>query len=561
MVTPTFRRKQPRLAVLLAGLCLAAGAAPANADGLSSRTFQLEHDASGITSLKRTGDVADTDYIAANAALGRLIVRYRTSAHGDWKELRDLVPRPGGPEGTITYSLGALLPTLASRASGSAVQGVAGVRGLNDGVVPMPAGGGRGGRRWWARCRAARRHPGVHVDAVSVARPSGFSTPFPRKRTIGRTEVFWTVAPQSWRLLYQDAGQWKEVQAERRLRPRDQRVLRGRVHASEDHGLAYRGDDDTRGGAGPGGVARRARPGACTVERSRRHRNVHAATTRSLEWTIILANQRGRPVEIGDLAVPLHSRSAPAPAATSTRRSCCAIRSSPAMARGSTGSGATRDGPYLVMTPSGQRSSSTSTARAGRSRRTSTRRRPAPRPARRAATGGCPVSSLTIAAEGNDHLHVHVPVGEGRRRRARGPLPRREVRHHHRARHGRARRSAGDDFAAHAQHDQRAGPRVSGATKIAWTPCPRKPSVYTVKFSQLGENMLHDQIRRAGQWSTLEFFVTEPLETVIQKRAAFLVSHHQHTDPSKWYVGMYSDWDRRTRSAAARTIATASRPG
>ena len=96
MVTPTFRRKQPRLAVLLAGLCLAAGPAPAAADDLSSRAFQLKYDASGITSLKRTGDVADTDYIAANAALGRLIVRYRTSAHGDWKELRDLLPRPGG---------------------------------------------------------------------------------------------------------------------------------------------------------------------------------------------------------------------------------------------------------------------------------------------------------------------------------------------------------------------------------------------------------------------------------------------------------------------------------
>ena len=36
-----------------------------------------------------------------------------------------------------------------------------------------------------------------------------------------------------------------------------------------------------------------------------------------------------------------------------------------------------------------------------------------------------------------------------------------------------------------------------------------------------------------GQWTTLEFFVTEPLETVIKKRAAFLVSHHQHKDPSE----------------------------
>ena len=57
-----------------------------------------------------------------------------------------------------------------------------------------------------------------------------------------------------------------------------------------------------------------------------------------------------------------------------------------------------------------------------------------------------------------------------------------------------------------------------------------------MKFSRLGENMLKVRYGN-GQWSTLEFFVTEPLETVIQKRAAFLVSHHQHTDPAKWYVG------------------------
>jgi len=68
--------------------------------------------------------------------------------------------------------------------------------------------------------------------------------------------------------------------------------------------------------------------------------------------------------------------------------------------------------------------------------------------------------------------------------------------------------------------------------------------IYRVRFSRLGENLL--KIRYGnGQWTSLEFFVIEPLETVIQKRAAFLVSHHQHTDPSKWYVGVYSDWDQK----------------
>jgi hypothetical protein len=43
----------------------------------------------------------------------------------------------------------------------------------------------------------------------------------------------------------------------------------------------------------------------------------------------------------------------------------------------------------------------------------------------------------------------------------------------------------------------------------------------------------------------LEFFVTEPLETLIKKRAAFLVQNQQHRDPSKWYDGLFSEWDMR----------------
>src|ERR1043165_10291073 len=126
MVSPSFFRTQG-IASLVVGLGLAttAAAQPAPTD-LSNRSFQIKYGASGITSLKRTGDVADTDYIAANGALGRLIVRYRTAVHGDWKELRDPILRGradvAGGSGVIAYSLGTRQPALASRASGSAVQ-------------------------------------------------------------------------------------------------------------------------------------------------------------------------------------------------------------------------------------------------------------------------------------------------------------------------------------------------------------------------------------------------------------------------------------------------------
>jgi hypothetical protein len=70
----------------------------------------------------------------------------------------------------------------------------------------------------------------------------------------------------------------------------------------------------------------------------------------------------------------------------------------------------------------------------------------------------------------------------------------------------------------------------------------RNTSIYKVKFSRLGENEL---VVRFGkdQYSVLEFFVTESLSTLIKKRSAFLVSHQQHKDPSKWHNGLFSEWD------------------
>jgi hypothetical protein len=68
--------------------------------------------------------------------------------------------------------------------------------------------------------------------------------------------------------------------------------------------------------------------------------------------------------------------------------------------------------------------------------------------------------------------------------------------------------------------------------------------LYRVRFSRLGENLL---TVRYGEGYTmgLEFFVTEPLETLIRKRARFLIQKQQHRDPSKWYNGLISVWDMR----------------
>jgi hypothetical protein len=64
---------------------------------------------------------------------------------------------------------------------------------------------------------------------------------------------------------------------------------------------------------------------------------------------------------------------------------------------------------------------------------------------------------------------------------------------------------------------------------------------YQVKFQRLGENRLTVRYGPT-QHMFLEFFSTEPLETLIKKRAAFL-AHSQHRDPSKWYNGLITDWN------------------
>lgn len=68
--------------------------------------------------------------------------------------------------------------------------------------------------------------------------------------------------------------------------------------------------------------------------------------------------------------------------------------------------------------------------------------------------------------------------------------------------------------------------------------------VYRLRFRRLGENRI--TVRGADGWEMpVEFFVTEPLEVLIRKRADFVVRNQQHRDPAKWYDGLFSLWDRR----------------
>jgi hypothetical protein len=85
--------------------------------------------------------------------------------------------------------------------------------------------------------------------------------------------------------------------------------------------------------------------------------------------------------------------------------------------------------------------------------------------------------------------------------------------------------------------------------------------LYRVKFTKLGENKITVRfgerlrgtcplpVRRdiCNQYAVLEFFVTEPIATLIKKRGAFLATRHQHRDPAKWYNGLFSEWDMKEK--------------
>ncbi len=75
--------------------------------------------------------------------------------------------------------------------------------------------------------------------------------------------------------------------------------------------------------------------------------------------------------------------------------------------------------------------------------------------------------------------------------------------------------------------------------------------VYQVTFRRLGENQItieHDGDRR----TYLEYFITEPLETLIKKRASFIINRQQIRDPDKWWDGVFGPYDMKHK--VVRTI-------
>ena len=524
------------LRTLILGTVVVSLASAASAQDLSNEAFQIQYDQSGIRSLRRTSDVHDTDYITQNGRLGPLVVRYRTTRHGDWVELRQILMTAEQKGRSVTYALGVVEPSLASRASGSAQTGAAGIRGLNDGVVPAPSTGGRG-------AGPGPGGPAADTPLFSWAGSRGATQwvqyVFPADQEIGSADVFWVRPPKSWRLVYQDAGQWKEVAAKgsygvapnafSRVEFAPVRTMAMRIEATmapEDSVSIA----EWRVGPDPKIVS----PTDLKVTQT------FTLDGGALDWTMTLENSGARPAEVGDLGVPLNLAER-----TGARGDIYTKKLLRHAFVGGHGSfvywqRSNGVGPYLVMTPSGatkfeyfESSGGTFTPYVhGEAARN-----------RAVAVGGnwrLPVSTLTVPAGGTVTYNFKLQW-------AKDFAGVRDVLY----REGKFDTAVVPGMVVPSDLEAMISLRTTqkitsieaehAATTVVR---PVRAGVYRVRFSRLGENMLRVRYGN-GQWTSLEFFVTEPLETVIKKRAAFLVSHHQFKDPSKWYVGAFGDWDQK----------------
>jgi hypothetical protein len=518
-----------RVSAACAGAVALLVSAPALAQDLNGSGFQVRAGASGITSLRRADDTYDTEYIAPGRALGRLVVRYRTTRNGDWRELSGLIQRPSAG-GSLTYALGAPAAPLATRASASAVSGAGGLRALNDGVVPIGAAAATAAVFAWPAQAGATRW---------------VQYTFPAEQQVARTEIFWTAPPQSWRLLYLEGREWKPVQPSGAygraagaftsvdFTPVTTLALRLEAVMPPEGTVSLA---EWRVGPPPLVVA----PADLDVTET------FGIVGDALSWTIALTNRAGRPIEIGDLALPLpFAERVPPRADIYTRK---LLRHALVAGHGSWvyWERSNAEGPFLVLTPEDaakfeyfDSAESTFTPFVHAKAASATAR----------AAGGSwrlPVSALRLERRG-DAVSYRFTF-----RWARDAAGVREI------------------LYANGKFDTRVVPgmvvpsdleaRVALRTRnriiaiVAAHPADtaidttRSASgIYAIRFSRLGENMLTVKYG-GGRWTTLEFFVTEPLDTVIRKRAAFLVSHQQHSDPSKWYYGAFGDWDQKNEA-------------
>ncbi|HKR86364.1 MAG TPA: hypothetical protein VJS37_19545, partial [Terriglobales bacterium] len=88
----------------------------ASAQQLENDRFQLRFSDFGLSSLKHTHDVYDTDYVLSGRAVGDVLVRYKTAGPA-WKQVDTATAgaeEPSGHGKRYSYKIGRSIPTIAT---------------------------------------------------------------------------------------------------------------------------------------------------------------------------------------------------------------------------------------------------------------------------------------------------------------------------------------------------------------------------------------------------------------------------------------------------------------
>ncbi len=550
---------------------------------LSNDAFNIQYNAGGITSLRRANDTYETEYVTRGGVLGNVFIQYRRGAGSVWTTAREIGAGPAAAPGSnsVNYIIGTLLPTLPQLSTASASVNGTNLASLSDGQFPPVAAPGAPGGRGSAAGRGGRGAATPAPPAVFTWQGERGSTQwvqytFPNAQEVSTVQVYWasedtpnpTVrVPASWRLLCQDGSNWNEVKATTPYGVEPGQF--NRVDFAPVKTTALRVEVRMAPGAGAAINEWRVGPERIVgASKDIRAEESFKLNGNYLDWTLIVANLTAEPIEIGDLALPL-SMAEGTPAGRGQIYTQKLIRHSFIAGNGSWvfWQRANAEGPFLVMAPQGDTrieytgsvavAAASGTPGGGRgggftpfihSAVSSVGPIEAGKKAGREQPWRLPITSLKLAPKGSKGDSVTYSF---KFTWAKDFNAVRDVLYNE----GSIDVNIVPGMALPTDLPALISLRTKQKIDSIVAEFPAKTKVefvgdkgngnkvYRVRFAKLGENML--TVKYGGsKWSTLQFFITEPLETVIKKRSSFLVNSMQHKDPSKWWYGVYSDWDQ-----------------
>jgi len=514
------------------------------AQTISNDQFKLSYTRNGIASLKHVNDAYDTDYISAGRTLGDVFIRYRNPGGSVWQQTVGAY-NPENTSTNLSYRVGHTVATLATSATRESSAPRWGINALNDQLEPRNSADNEIPSYVWPDKRGTE-------EWVQYT--------FHEPQQVSSAEVYWLQRtgedpikpPVSWRIQYRDGEQWKDVVPSGPYQVDPDRFnhvdfvsvtttavrLSAKLAADTSAGI-FEWRLNTSEGKHADAISDILPTETFQIQGD------------ELVWTINVQNPTDHEIEIGDVGIPLpfNTQYVWDKTETYTKR---LIRHSFIGGGGSFlfWMRTNAEGPYLVMMPEKETQFEyfdqeddgifTAFVHSSASR------------ADLEATGGkwrLPVTKRVLAAKGR--------LGDSEKYTLK-------------FRWAKDYDGVRDVLYEDGGFDVNVVPGMTVPTDLSakfslrtlnkiHSIAPEYPSqtslkslgehgkdvhVYEVKFSRLGENMLKVNYGH-GQYLTLEFFVTEPLETLIKKRAVFLATREQWNDSKRWYNGLYSQWDMK----------------